>query len=514
LAGNWSAPGGSPNTIDTIENVFIQNPVGGVWSVEVTASEVNQDGHVQTPQLDMDYALVVSGGVTASDCNLSGIDDECDVDCSLPGCNVPGCGQSADCNSNLYPDECDIASGLSEDCNDNDIPDECDIASGVSEDCNNDGIPDDCQLDGNDCDANLVPDDCDEAALAATIAAPANQHPCSGGQAVFNATAPGATGYQWYLDGTVPLTNGGNVSGADTDTLTISSVGPADEGAYSCMVSFGCITVSSQSAALDLTTDDLQVTLVSPSPIQTCASSGAAIAAFEVSVNDATGVSYQWDRNGDDLVNGGNISGANGKRLEINPANGADVGMYTCTVSNACSAQSPTASGELRISASFAQQPPPTVCAEHGTDAVFTAQAADPQPDIFSWFEGAVQLSDGGRISGANTDTLTLSDVQPGDDGRTFRLRLVVADPFCLNFSEDTELNAQPAGQCSTCPTPGDMDGDGDFDLHDYYLFNLCYGEDVLVRTDCACANVQTENTLVDLDDWTALETLFTGPTP
>jgi hypothetical protein len=58
------------------------------------------------------------------------------------------------------------------------------------------------------------------------------------------------------------------------------------------------------------------------------------------------------------------------------------------------------------------------------------------------------------------------------------------------------------------------MDGDGDFDLHDYYLFNLCYGEDVLVRTDCACANVQTENTLVDLDDWTALETLFTGPTP
>ena len=65
LAGLWSTPGGSPNTKDTVENVFIQNPQAGTWQVEVIASELNQDTHVETPQLDADYALVVTG-VTAA----------------------------------------------------------------------------------------------------------------------------------------------------------------------------------------------------------------------------------------------------------------------------------------------------------------------------------------------------------------------------------------------------------------------------------------------------------------
>lgn len=47
------------------------------------------------------------------------------------------------------------------DCNGNVIPDECDIASGTSADCNMNGVPDDCELDGNDCDGNGVPDECD-----------------------------------------------------------------------------------------------------------------------------------------------------------------------------------------------------------------------------------------------------------------------------------------------------------------------------------------------------------------
>ena len=66
LEGNWSTSGGTANTIDTVENVFIQNPEAGVWSVEVIASEVNEDGHVETPELDADFALVVSGAFLAT----------------------------------------------------------------------------------------------------------------------------------------------------------------------------------------------------------------------------------------------------------------------------------------------------------------------------------------------------------------------------------------------------------------------------------------------------------------
>ncbi len=59
--GQWSTPGGVANTVDTVENVFIQNPQAGTWTIEVIASQVVQDSHTETPAMDADYALVVSG---------------------------------------------------------------------------------------------------------------------------------------------------------------------------------------------------------------------------------------------------------------------------------------------------------------------------------------------------------------------------------------------------------------------------------------------------------------------
>ncbi|HZN37340.1 MAG TPA: fibronectin type III domain-containing protein, partial [Planctomycetota bacterium] len=62
---NYSTAGGAPNTIDTVENVFVQNPAAGTWTVQIIAAEINQDSHVETPGVDCDYALVVSGVNTA-----------------------------------------------------------------------------------------------------------------------------------------------------------------------------------------------------------------------------------------------------------------------------------------------------------------------------------------------------------------------------------------------------------------------------------------------------------------
>ncbi|MCG8352559.1 MAG: hypothetical protein MI924_32740, partial [Chloroflexales bacterium] len=60
-AGNWSTSGGSANKIDTVENVFIQSPERGNWTVAVLGDEIVQDGHVETSALDADYALVATG---------------------------------------------------------------------------------------------------------------------------------------------------------------------------------------------------------------------------------------------------------------------------------------------------------------------------------------------------------------------------------------------------------------------------------------------------------------------
>ena len=60
LQGRWSTPGGSANVVDTVENVFIENPAAGTWLIEVHADEVVQDSHTETAALDADYALVVT----------------------------------------------------------------------------------------------------------------------------------------------------------------------------------------------------------------------------------------------------------------------------------------------------------------------------------------------------------------------------------------------------------------------------------------------------------------------
>jgi hypothetical protein len=78
LESNESTPGGSPNRIDTVENVWIPNPAPGVWVVQVRADELVQDARPQTPGvIDADYGLVVSGILEAcvADWNGDGVVD-------------------------------------------------------------------------------------------------------------------------------------------------------------------------------------------------------------------------------------------------------------------------------------------------------------------------------------------------------------------------------------------------------------------------------------------------------
>jgi len=63
--GVWSTAGGSEDVIDSIECVFVQNPLPGTWRIQVLASSVVQDNHVETTALDADYGLVVTGGAAA-----------------------------------------------------------------------------------------------------------------------------------------------------------------------------------------------------------------------------------------------------------------------------------------------------------------------------------------------------------------------------------------------------------------------------------------------------------------
>src|SRR6185436_16809616 len=64
-AGNFSTAGGSPNTVDTVENVFVNAPAAGTWVIEVRAAAINQDAHLGTPAADAVFSLVATTGGTA-----------------------------------------------------------------------------------------------------------------------------------------------------------------------------------------------------------------------------------------------------------------------------------------------------------------------------------------------------------------------------------------------------------------------------------------------------------------
>lgn len=61
LSSMYSEAGGEANTVDPVENVFVENPMAGAWKVEVVATEVNQDAYLATTEADASFSLVVSG---------------------------------------------------------------------------------------------------------------------------------------------------------------------------------------------------------------------------------------------------------------------------------------------------------------------------------------------------------------------------------------------------------------------------------------------------------------------
>ena len=72
-AGPHSSSGGSPNTVDNVEGVYLEDPQPGLYLVDVHAASVVQDARQETPQLDADFALVMHpmGGGYRSTSGLS-----------------------------------------------------------------------------------------------------------------------------------------------------------------------------------------------------------------------------------------------------------------------------------------------------------------------------------------------------------------------------------------------------------------------------------------------------------
>ncbi|MDB6058394.1 MAG: multidomain protein with s-layer y region, glug motif, ig motif, i-set domain, partial [Verrucomicrobiales bacterium] len=130
--------------------------------------------------------------------------------------------------------------------------------------------------------SNLKVESFTGAGVAPTITSqPANKTATAGTTAAFSvaATSPSTLRYQWQKDG-AKLVNGGNVSGATTATLSLTSVASSDAAFYRCIVlNNSSYTISS--------TAGLTVGTVGPS-IATRPISAPSIAPMQVTHNEGS----------------------------------------------------------------------------------------------------------------------------------------------------------------------------------------------------------------------------------
>lgn len=161
---------------------------------------------------------------------------------------------------------------------------------------------------------------------------PESQSVCAGGTVSFSVLAAGEPplGYQWQKNGS-NLAEGGHCAGTGSPTLTVSSIDAGDAGSYRCVVSNGGGSAISNAASLVLRTTT-EITQ-HPSGQNVCL---GATAVFSVSALGDGTITYQWQKNGVSLSDGGHYSGTTSPTLMISGADNGDVAVYRCVATAAC----------------------------------------------------------------------------------------------------------------------------------------------------------------------------------
>src|SRR5262249_20830266 len=148
---------------------------------------------------------------------------------------------------------------------------------------------------------------------------------CVGGSATFSVTASGTSlTYQWRKNG-VALVNGGNIAGATSASLTVSSLGGGDAASYDVVVSGTCPpSVTSNPATLTV------------NPVPSCSITGADPVCASSTGNNYSGppgmTGYSWS------IAGGTITaGGTSQTVTVTAGAGASFTLtLTVTDSNGC----------------------------------------------------------------------------------------------------------------------------------------------------------------------------------
>lgn len=131
---------------------------------------------------------------------------------------------------------------------------------------------------------------------------------------------------------------------------------------------------------------------------------------------------YEWFKDGNSLSDGGHVFGSRTNTLTIDPVWMDDAGDYWLVASNAFGESLRSVTTEIIVHRALEILDEPRPTAAYIDDTAVLHMEAVGSPEVtYQWYairieNGAPELLfDGGNISGSETDTLTISNVQPTD---------------------------------------------------------------------------------------------------
>ncbi len=260
------------------------------------------------------------------------------------------------------------------------------------------------------------------------------------------ATGTGIT-WQWYYNG-IALNNAGKYNGAHNHTLTISEISPAEQGAYTCVVSGNCSPAYSSPATV--TVQKVATITSQPANIVTCENDAAT---FVVSAS-LSNVTYQWRRNGNPISDNAQINGSSTPVLTINQVTIADNGTYECLITGSCNTiASQPALLTVYSNTSIVTQPTGNVICE-GQSQTLTI-VANGSNLSYQWLRNGIPVAEGGKYSGSNTSSLFIANATIAESG-SYQCRVsgscgnLISNPAQLTVNEATLITLQPENK-QTC---------------------------------------------------------------
>lgn len=192
-------------------------------------------------------------------------------------------------------------------------------------------------------------------------------------------------------------------------------------------------------ATATVTVNQLPAITVQPTPATQTVCPGATVS-YSVTAT-GTGISYQWRRNGVNLVNGGFISGATTPTLTISTVAGANSGNYDVVVSGTCSPAAVSNTVVLNVGTApvISTQPANrTVCVGQTASFTVATTGSIPAPNIFQWQQSTdngatwTNLTTGGSYTATYTTPATTAAMN------NYRYRVIVTN----SCGQSTTTNA------------------------------------------------------------------------